>query len=548
MKNKNMTRRKALQRIGVISAGSVIPQFIQAQPERIENPYEKSKSYSGNNSPNIVLIICDQIRADVCKREGFSLDTTPFLDTLARSGIWFNKAYTSAPVCVPARTSLIAGRFPNATRIKSNHNIKDVIYSEDMIDVVKSRGYKTALIGKNHTYLTPDRFDYWKEYKHLGVPYPNTSEERTFNDYLKTTNFYADYKPAPFPAEMQQPYRIVTDAQNWIASLQNPDSPFFLKMSFPEPHSPYQISEPYYSLFPPDKLPPVLAGKEFRETKGKKFMIQAELQKKVRPNFEENIPRIRSNYFGMLRLIDDQIKRFVGYLKENGLYESTLLIFLSDHGDFVGEYGLTLKGVGLPECLARIPMIWHGPGIIKQEEPHKAHISIVDVFPTICDTLGVRLPDGVQGRSIWPLLTGEKYPEEEFSSVLVQQGTGGLDYTSLDQLDPYKYGGQWGGLVKGKKAFDELNSWSQSGILRMLRKEDWKLVYDMQGRGQLYHLLNDPAEINNLYNHDEYKNQQMELLQDMMAWELRTQDPMPLSGYIYRRDPRNYWMPYRSEM
>ena len=275
-------------------------------------------------------------------------------------------------------------------------------------------------------------------------------------------------------------------------------------------------------------------------------MIQEELMKKVKPDFEENIPRIRSNYFGMLRLIDDQIKRFVGYLKENGLSENTLLIFLSDHGDFVGEYGLTLKGVGLPECLARIPMIWHGAGVIKQEKPHKAHISIVDVFPTICDMLGVRLPDGVQGRSIWPLLTGKKYPEEEFSSVLVQQGFGGLDYTSLDQLDPYEDGC----IVKGAETFDELNSWSQSGILRMLRKDDWKLVYDMQGRGQLYHLLNDPAEIINLYNREEYKNQQMELLQDMMAWELRTQDPLPLPRrrYIYRRDPRNYWMPYRSEM
>jgi arylsulfatase A-like enzyme len=543
---RRISRRKALKQIGLISAMTSLPQIVKGNPLVKVNAHRIIKPAPGMSNPNIVIIMCDQVRADVCRHEGFALDTTPFLTSLAQEGIWFNRAYTTAPASVPARTSLFSGRFPTATRVRSNHNIEDAVYSKDLIDVVRESGYRTALIGKNHSYLKPDRFDYWKEYGHLGVPHPANDREKAFNTYLRSTNFYADLNPSPFSAEMQHPERIVGDAQHWISSIGPGGQPFFLFMSFPEPHSPYQVSEPYYSMFPPETLPPLITDGTARSLKGKKFELQAELLNKVKPGFEKNIPRIRSNYFGMLRLIDDSIKRFIEYIETKNLAENTILLFISDHGDFVGEYGLTLKGVGVPECLARVPMIWKGPGIGKLSEPHNAHISLADIFPTICDLLDVPLPDGVQGRSIWPLLNGASYPAEEFSSVLVQQGFGGLDYTSLDQLDPYLEGC----IVRGSDKFDELNSWSQSGILRMVRKDDWKLVYDMQGTGQLYNLSEDPAEIRNLFNYKEYQQQQMELMQDMMAWELRIQDPLPLPRrrYIYRRDPRNYWSPYRSQV
>lgn len=161
----------------------------------------------------------------------------------------------------------------------------------------------------------------------------------------------------------------------------------------------------------------------------------------------------------------------------------------------------------------------NGPGIIKNKKPHPAHVSNVDIMPTICDMLNVDLPEGLQGRSLWPLLTGKNYPKEEFSSIIVQQGYGGLHFTALKEYDPYT---QDGNLKKGKIQVDELNTWTQSGTMRMLRKDDWKLIYDMQGKGELYNEAKDPAEIKNLYANKSYLNKQMELLQDMMAWELRT--------------------------
>ena len=509
------------------------------------------KEHNLKKSPNIVLIMVDQLRADACKREGFALNTTPFLDSMAETGVWFNRAYCASPACVPSRTSMMTGRFPTATHVRSNMNLKDAYYQTDLMEVLRARGYQTALIGKNHSYLKPEMVDYWKEYSHLGVTNPQADNDKAFNKYLEGTHFYMDKEAAPFPAGMQLPAKIVNDAKDWLKDEQkNSGKPFFLYVSIPEPHNPYQVSEPYYSMFPPESLPPVNVGSEALPVKGNKWVLQKEMMDMGYPGFEKQIPRIRSNYYGMLRLIDDQVKSFVNYLRESGLYENTIFIFVADHGDFTGEYGLIKKGVEVPECLTRIPMIWHGPGIVNSKAPYEAHVSNVDIMPTICDIIGTTIPEGVQGRSLWPMLQGKDYPKEEFSSIVVQQGFGGLHFTDFKEYDPFT---QDGNVAKGKTEFDELNTWSQSGTLRMLRKGDWKLVYDMQGKGQLYNLIEDPSEIHNLFGNAEFATKQMELLQDLMGWELRTQDPLPLPQptknrhYGFKRDPENYWAPYKDE-
>lgn len=531
MKDNRINRREALERMGLLGFSPVIPKFIRSFPQA--------------KQPNIILVICDQFRADACKREGFALDTTPFLDSLAENGTWFNKAYCAYPACVPSRTAMLTGRFPDATRVKSNFNIRDATFTKDIVDAVKAEGYLTASVGKNfHSYLIyhPERFDYFVTYYHLGERPADDPRVIKFNKFLKSTHFYASFTPAPFPYQMQQPYRIVSDSIGWIDKIKDKGRPFFLYMSIPEPHNPYQVSEPYFSMFPPDKLPPLPAGPEALEAKGKKFTMQKQLEDMGYPGYEKHIPRIRSNYYGMLRLIDDQIKRLVYYLKKQNLYENTILVFVADHGDLTGEYGLIKKGTGVPDCLARIPMLWHGPGIAKNKLPHPAHVSNVDIAPTVCSIAGHPLPDGMMGRSLWPLLQGQAYPHEDFESIIVQMGFGGRDYTSVSQLNPYEEGC----LIKGKQEFDELNSYSQSGILRGLRKGDWKLIYNMQGNARLYHLPDDPAEIHDLYHDKRYADKRLELLEDMMAWELKTQDslPLPRHRYIYRGDPHNYWTPY----
>jgi arylsulfatase A-like enzyme len=492
--------------------------------------------------PNLLIIMADQQRADLCAREGFPLDTTPFLDSLARSGTWFDRAYTSAPICAPARVSLLTGRYPSAHRVRENRACRHATCEQDLIDVAHDQGYATAMVGKNHSHLNPDRVDHWFPLGHSGgFGEDRTPEEKAFDQWLAELNHAVAPEPTPFPPELQGPHRAVTDAIEWVRSLDG--RPFCLWLTFAEPHNPYQVPEPYFSLFPPESLPPVRAGAGALGGKGFKWQWTQRLAEYVYPDYEKLLPRMRSNYCGMLRLIDDGVKRFVQFLDAAHLRENTIIVFVSDHGDFVGEYGLMRKGPEIPDVLCRIPLLFAGPGIAGERAAHPAHVSIVDIMPTLCEAIGVPLPPGVQGRSLWPLVTGGGYPAEEFESVYAEQGFGGLHYTDNDDPD-FEHC-----LNQGPKGatFDELNTYSQSGTMRMVRKGDWRLVMDMQGRGQLYDLSSDPAELNNLYDDPEHGAVQRELLADLLTWTIRAQDPLPLpvDKYIYKRDKRNYWAPYR---
>jgi arylsulfatase A-like enzyme len=493
--------------------------------------------------PNIVLILTDQQRADLCARDGYPLDTTPFLDRLARQGVWFHRAYTTNPTCAPARVSLLTGRYPNATRVRTNHNLADATYAEDLVDVLKAKGYATAMVGKNHSHLKPDRVGHWFPLSHNGGHGQpgRTDLEQAFDQWLAELHHRVALEPTPFPLECQGPHRAVSDAQRWVESLDG--RPFFLWLTFAEPHNPYQVPEPYFSLFPPEAIPPPAAGPEALASKGFKWEYTYRLGKHVYPDYDALRERAVPNYLGMLRLIDDQVRRFVGFLDAQGLRDTTLLLFTSDHGDFAGEYGLMRKGPEMPELLMRIPLLFLGPCVAAREGPHPAHVSLCDILPTLCEAVGAEMPQGVQGRSLWPLLTGQDYPEREFESAYGEQGFGGLHYAA-DAEWPYE-----NTYIQGPQGptFDCLNAVSQSGAMRMIRKGDWKLVMDMQGRGQLYRLADDPFELRNLFGQPEHAAVERQLLADLLAWTLRAQDPLPLprQRYAMKTDPRNFWAPYR---
>lgn len=402
--------------------------------------------------PNVVVIMTDQQRADVSRREGFQLDTTPFLDSLATSGTWFDRAYTTMPACLPARVSMLTGRYPSATHARTNHNREDAFFETDLYEVMRRQGYRTALCGKNHSHLDADRIP-CSHRKHC-------PQRSLINRHLQPR----------------------ASSINGCATLARQRS-----MTMP------------------------------------------------------SNSHARSNYLGMLRLIDDQINRFFDYLDAKGLRDNTIVVFLSDHGDYVGEYGLVRKGAELPEVLIRIPVLVVGPGILASDKPHSAHVTTADIMPTLCEAIGTDIPRGVQGRSLWPLLTGKEYPDDEFDSAYAEHGFGGLHYAADDDYDAHADG------LHPAIGFDELNGWSQSGTMRAIRSGDWKLVFDMQEHGQLYNLAEDPVELDDLFDHPDYADVQSRMLAKLLGWTLRVQDPLPhpRRRYKFKSDKRNYWSPYR---
>ncbi|GHU98789.1 sulfatase [Bacteroidia bacterium] len=513
----------------LISAAAVSAAGIGALQARQQPPSQAQK-------PNVIIFMVDQQRADLLAREGYPLQTMPFADSLARCGAWFNRAYTSAPASVPARTSMVTGRFPKATRVRSNHNAEDAFFVKDLFDIARESGYRTALVGKNHTYIKKEKTDYWDPYNHGGQNSPRKdSVARAFDRYLASTHMYANLQPSPGDARSQLPYRMVDDASRWIGSLDG--APFLMWFSVPEPHNPYQTCEPYYSMFPPESLPRLHSSAADRAIKGERYQLLSEMMAMGHVGYAENLQRLRSIYHGMLRMIDDQFRRMVGELRRQGVYDNTIILYLSDHGDYVGEYGLMKKGVGLDEVLVRIPMQWSGPGIVASATPQRAHVSIVDIFPTFCEIAGAEIPAGVQGRSLWPMLRGESYPEGEFSSIMAEAGYGGMYYTRADGSDFRAEG-----AVGDNDYFDELNSWSQSGTMRMVREGDWKLTSDMDGNNRLYNLKSDPSELHDLYNAKAHAAVRERLTALLLRWELSTEDalPLPRNRYRFKTNPHNY--------
>ena len=493
------------------------------------------------NQPNIVIVMTDQQRADLRKGCGYPLDTMPFLDSFAAGGVDFTGAYTPNPTCMPARVSMFTGRYPSCHHVRTNHNEVDVTYTKDLLDVLREAGYTTALCGKNHSHHRVEDFDFHESCGHLGYEGEEntTPEEIAFADYLRTTNHMEMHSPAPGGVTVQHPYRNVSSALKFIASCPK-DQPFFAWVSFAEPHNPYQVPEPYFDMFPPESLPATHANASVLPEKGERWTwLHSVWSRVLGPDMESRILRARSNYHGMLRLIDDQFKRLVEGIEERGLRKNTWIIFLSDHGDFVGEYGLIRKGVDLPDILTHIPMVMQGPGIVPQGKVDGPFVNIVDLLPTVCETLGVPVPLGAQGKSILPLLRKTEYPAGEYDVAYSESGFSGLYWDDEDGLTLANEGTCDEALTR----FDCLNTWTQCGQVRMVRKGDWKVQCDMLGHIYLYNLKDDPFELRNLADESEYSTKKAEMLAALSAAMMRACDPLPVPHRRYRTKlhPQGFW-------
>jgi arylsulfatase A-like enzyme len=495
--------------------------------------------------PNIILIIADQRHYGLSNATGYPFDTSPALDRLQQSGIGFQRNYCTTPLCVPSRISMLTGRWPEAHRVRMNLDAHSAYYEKDLYQVARSRGYRTGLSGKNHTYLKASDLDFWRECNHDSCfiepdAAPGTKE---FEHWLKSLHFNVATEPSPYPLETQLPYRIVSEAMKFVDESAN--NPFLLQVSFPEPHDPEQVPVPYWNMFPPEKVPARGAEPEALQHMGYRAEWEYRLQQDNFPDTEKQWRRYVSNYLGALRMLDDQVNRLVEHVAKRGLAEKTVMLFTSDHGDYLMNYGLGRKGVGLYEDLTHIPQIWWGYGIKHSSKVENMFTSMADLMPTLCEVMGAEIPRGVQGRSLWPLLKGEEFPEQEFRSIYTGVGVGGLYYEAEDEIpidiaSNKNHDGGW----------DELNKVTMSGNQKMVRMGDWKLVYDMMGYGALYNLLRDPFELTNLFGKQEYAQTQAMLMSELAMWLIRTQDALPTgpqNGKYQTKWPsrHNWYAPYR---
>ncbi len=469
-----------------------------------------------SRKPNILLIYTDQQRHDTIASLGNPVIRTPNLDRLTSEGVAFTQATTPCPVCMPARWSLHTGQWTTTHRCYSNHH-PGPRPSYDLPGVLKSVGYRTALVGKNHSFLRPSDLDYWNE-----TPEPTDYKAlRQRNEWFARTAHTRCPRLAPEPAggglSAEADHAKTDAAIDFIRSCSS--GPFFLWLSYEHPHTPYYIPEPYFSMYHGSSIPPPSVETEGLEAAGKPFrqVFHKRNNDAVLPFSSSQIALMRRVYYGSISLIDGEVGRVLDFLDEQALAQNTLVVFTSDHGDYMGDHGLMTKSPALYDCLVRVPFVLRWGGALPSGMKSAELVSLVDLAPTFLEAAGVAPPRGVQGESILPNACGRRPMREvTFSEYgvpgrpydldrLVREGRAGKPFTNPgNELLPW-----------------EGNPVSLAGRIRMVRDVEWKLVEGPDGPEELYCLREDPNELRNLSGSPEHASTQTRLLRLLHEWRGR---------------------------
>jgi arylsulfatase A-like enzyme len=470
--------------------------------------------------PNVILILTDQQKATSLGLYDNRDVRTPHIEKLAAEGILYRNAYTPHPLCVPARVSLWTGRYPHSHGSRTNQILlKPAEIS--MLSLWQEAGFGTALMGKNHCFAPAGlaHFDALYRVGHSGALEPEDDPRaEEVRGWLR--NRGDQFKPPitfshnPYPARFCPTSLIAERSVEFIQD--NAGRSFALWISFPDPHNPFQAPDPYFSRYTPEEisLPPsfrqgVLKGKPERQRVYSRLMGFEELT-------EEVFRKVISIYYGMVSFIDDGVGRILQALDRLGLREKTVVIFLSDHGDYAGEHGMLRKSGTFYDCMCRVPLILSWPGHLPQGHVEEALVSLVDVMPTLLSLQGLQPPEAVQGRVMPPLDGAE--PRE---AVFAEYGAGGpgLDMAAAERL-----------LEESENpVFESLRRREGEGRGKMIRSGRWKYVYDPgDAVDELYDMQSDPWEMTNLASQPARIKTVSALRRQLLDWCLETEDAFPV--------------------
>lgn len=363
--------------------------------------------------PNVVIVQTDQQSLWTLSCYGGDEIETPHIDTIAKDGVRFENFYTVSAVCTPSRGCFMTGLYPykhGAYRndVPMERNVRTFAH------IMSENGYRTAYIGKWHLaggerpgWLEPEQSmgftdcslmfncSHHKSMKDCGQNKPVIESEAAVGNHISYTTDFLTEKAL----EKIDQYR---------------SEPFLLMLSIPDPHQPYTVRAPYNTFFPPDtvKIPPSFYEKklpdwaEYDEWGRKRYFPLS------MPDREQVFRNIKAQYCGAVKCIDDNVGKIIKKLKELNLYENTLFVFTTDHGDYMGEHGLLEKN-NLYDSVYHIPLLISWPHGLPHNSVIQSYVSIVDFQPTLLTLLGLPLSGEEQGHSVNSLFTEDKPEREE---------------------------------------------------------------------------------------------------------------------------------------
>ncbi len=444
----------------------------------------------------VVFIMTDSQRFDMlnCYREtGLR---TPCLDQLAAEGCRFDKAYTVQPVCQPARAALFFGQ--NPSEINSWTNSAGVAENAHSIgERLQKHGIHTAYVGKWHL----DGGDYFGLGKCPSGWDPRYwYDMRNYLDELSPEDRVRSRKPGTnqegIDASFTFAHRCSERAVKFLDKHCLED--FFLVVSYDEPHDPYLCPEPYASMYEDYEFP---VSDNVSDTLEQKPEHQKAWAGKKN---EQSRPRTikAPAYFGCNTFVDGEIGRVIAKVREKA--PEALIIYTSDHGDFLGSHRLSAKGPAAYEEITHIPLIISGPGI-RRESSDAVPISHIDLPPTIFGAMGLPVPRIFSGRNLWSAITSDKPRPSE--PIFMEFGRYEVDHDGFGGFQP----------------------------MRACYDGRYKLVLNLLWSDELYDLHKDPGECNNLIadiQHASIRDMLHDAILDSMN---RRRDPF--RGYMWERRP-----------
>lgn len=438
---------------------------------------------STQRQPNILMIMADQMRYDCVAANGNRHIRTPHLDRIAREGVRFTNAYTSVPSCTPARSALLSGMSPWGHGMLGMVKMATKPYPVEKASALAAAGYYTAAIGKNHYYpinnphgyhhmMTDEHCSYW--FHTAKDPDAQSQEVRCdyeswFWSQMPTKDPHAtglgwnDHtaKAFVYPEEMHATHWTGATAERFLNQYDKPE-PFFLKVSFIRPHSPYDPPQRLFDEYLKANLPGAKAGAWAERYEARSSDRDDMWHGKVSP---EELHRSRAGYYAGVTFVDEQIGKLLAALERRKMLEDTMIVFFSDHGDMLGDQNMWRKTYAYEQS-AKIPMLLRPAASQKLSGAEKAWsqpIEIRDVLPTLLDAAGVGIPQTVEGKSLLQLLR--------------TNGQGWRDVIDLEHNICYDKINHWNALTDGK----------------------WKYIFHAwDGEEQMFDLTADPNELNDL--------------------------------------------------
>ena len=367
--------------------------------------------------PNIILIMCDQMRWDAAGFAGNPIVQTPHLDRLAQDGVCFENAYCPSPVCSPARASWLTGLYPHAHLQLRNYGPGrkgewGCYLPNDCVtigDVLQQAGYRCGIVGPWH--LGDDHRpqhgfeDFWCTYRYLGPDYPDPlfdyfEREGVPNLYSRGAEGVTQYGNTMEFATLTDPrqQRTTWTIDRSIEFLQRrSEEPFFLFASIKDPHPRILIPPELLECYPEYQIP---ISRSFPDPLHGKPKYQERAKFRIPDTVtEEQLRRMIAHYYALITHIDDQTGRLLRTLRDQGAIDNTIVAFISDHGEMLGDHGFTEKCF-MYEPSVRVPCLISWPEKLPRETRMSTPFAGVDLMPTLLDLVGAFPPEPTDGRSI----------------------------------------------------------------------------------------------------------------------------------------------------